>query len=533
MRYARPVLAVALVAAALFLSPDRAHAQERLVLDRVLAEPSYFDGRARLRLFVSPLTLEGRLLEVAPGELSVRAGGSDLRAPYFLSRFSGADVDLAIALVVHTGFDYDQDLPVIQRALTELLRGLPRSARVSVIAYGGQLDGGHRFEAPSDAIRRIDGLMADLAPEDPVLIQAGERALRTLRRIDFGEGRAEPRRLIVLVSDGHDLDPRPERYRQLGQRAAREGVRIHSLAYSPVDNRRPLLGLGELSKRSGGTFRWVRDPRGMSTHAEHLATEILNQPVLTLFPPADAVSGRRLAVGKGELRSDTLRLRGLSCGGEGCEGDAYCAAGRCVERARDEGAGVLGWLFRILLAGVTLFAVLLAVGFVLTRREEARRQRAAAAMAAAAAGGTSSRIAAQAPGGHVAPQPQPIAPQSPGGHPAAPGGHVAAPGAAPARALAPPATLFVVAGPGQGQRLPLLHGFTIGTGKRCDLVLPKSPQVADRHAQLVADAAGHYSLVDLGSPGGTFVNGVRATQMRLPHGASIKIGSAELRFLAA
>jgi hypothetical protein len=528
MRYARSVLAIALVAAALLVSPVRAHAQERLVLDRVLAEPSYFDGRARLRLFVSPLTLEGRLLDVAPGELSVQAGGSDLRAPYLLSRFSGSDVDLAIALVVHTGFDYDQDLPVIQRALTELLRALPRSARVSVIAYGGQLDGGHRFEAPGDAIRRVDGLMTDLAPEDPVLLQAGERALRTLRRLDFGEGRAEPRRLMVLVSDGRDLDPRPERYRQLGQRAAREGVRIHSLAYSPVDNRRPLLGLGELSKRSGGTFRWVRDPRGFSTHADHLVTEILNQPVLTLFPPADAVSGRRLAVGKGELRSDTLRV--LSCGGESCEGDAYCAAGRCVERARDEGAGVLGWLFRVLLAGVTLFAVLLAVGFVLTRREEARRQRAAAAMAAAAAGGTSSRIAAQAPGGHVAPH----APPSPGGHPPAPGGHGAAPhAAAPGRAKAPPATLFVVAGPGRGQRLPLRHGFTIGTGKRCDLVLPKSPQVADRHAQLVADAAGHYSLIDLGSPGGTFINGVRATQMRLPHGASIKIGSVELRFLAA
>ena len=65
-------------------------------------------------------------------------------------------------------------------------------------------------------------------------------------------------------------------------------MRIHSLAYSPADLRRPLLVLGELSKQSFGTFRWPG--QGRKPHADswndafkQLTDEINKQNVVTFY----------------------------------------------------------------------------------------------------------------------------------------------------------------------------------------------------------------------------------------------------------
>ena len=46
------------------------------------------------------------------------------------------------------------------------------------------------------------------------------------------------------------------------------------------------------------------------------------------------------------------------------------------------------------------------------------------------------------------------------------------------------------------------------------------------------DGSGSCRLFDYGSTNGTFVNGQRVQDIVLEHGATIKIGSTELRFLA-
>jgi pSer/pThr/pTyr-binding forkhead associated (FHA) protein len=104
-------------------------------------------------------------------------------------------------------------------------------------------------------------------------------------------------------------------------------------------------------------------------------------------------------------------------------------------------------------------------------------------------------------------------------------------GAAAAVAGPSHAAVYVVAGPGAGQTLPLSHGFTIGSARNCHLVLDADPAAAAHHAQIVMDTAGNCTLVDRGSQTGTFVNGVRSQQMQLKHGMLIKIGACQLRFM--
>ncbi|HEY0480127.1 MAG TPA: FHA domain-containing protein, partial [Kofleriaceae bacterium] len=91
--------------------------------------------------------------------------------------------------------------------------------------------------------------------------------------------------------------------------------------------------------------------------------------------------------------------------------------------------------------------------------------------------------------------------------------------------------LLVLTGPRTGQRIPLQNGFLIGKAPTSHLMLDDG-YTSSQHAQIAMDAAGHCRLYDRNSTNGTFVNGVRVTEVALDHGMSVRIGSTELRFLA-
>jgi pSer/pThr/pTyr-binding forkhead associated (FHA) protein len=109
-----------------------------------------------------------------------------------------------------------------------------------------------------------------------------------------------------------------------------------------------------------------------------------------------------------------------------------------------------------------------------------------------------------------------------------------APPAAPAVHAAPaPAAphLYVLSGPRTGQRIPLHNGFTIGKAPGSHLLLDQDGFASSAHAAITMDARGTCTLVDRGSTNGTFVNGIRVTQVVLTHGMAVRVGSTELRFL--
>jgi pSer/pThr/pTyr-binding forkhead associated (FHA) protein len=91
--------------------------------------------------------------------------------------------------------------------------------------------------------------------------------------------------------------------------------------------------------------------------------------------------------------------------------------------------------------------------------------------------------------------------------------------------------LLVITGPRAGQRVPLANGFTIGKAPTSSLVLDDG-YTSSQHAQVGMDQLGTCRLYDRNSTNGTFVNGVRVTEVVLDHGMSVRIGSTELRFLA-
>lgn len=469
-------------------SPARA-AGPRLLIDRAEAEPSPFGGLVRLRLHVTAIQLEGSLIELGGNDLALTLNGSRRREPHLTGRYAASGGATAVILVIETGWELRDDIDAIQEAMGQLIGKLPPGSQLAVITYGENVEGGHRLLASA----KLDNLEADMAPADPQLLAAVDRAITTLTRARAPDPAIPLRRMIVLVSDGKDQDPEPERYRALGQKAMKEEIRIHSLAYSPVDNRRPLLGLGELSKRSGGTFRWVRSKEGFASQIDTLVAEINQQYVLTWFLPEADLVNKRAALSFRELTSNEVRIKKVECGDKTCEAGAFCSRGRCIAIAGGGGRGFFGWL---LLIGGVVVAGALVLGLIGTLMIRARHR---------AAGGP---------------------PMAPGVPPPQPG----APWVGPPPAVAPGATLLVTQGPFQGQRMPLRHGFLVGSARGADLFLPGDPGVAPHHAVFVVDPSGAWSVIDR-SQMGVFVNGVRVAEARLQHGNLVRIGTCELRYL--
>ncbi len=229
------------------------------------------DDGWRIELGATAVTIDGTVMD-PDGEWTVLTGGAQL--PVVERRtWAAADGELVIEVVLKRTADLAE---LSDRAHLPLARlaELPRS-RVVKEVVGAELLAG------------VEAAVTKLA------------AARPLRR------NAPLRRVVVVVADGLDADPRAERYTELGQRANAAGVRIHTVAWHPRDDRRPMLGLAELSARSLGTFRMVLGPDpvlGLAQHLDQLFLELRDQPLLTVDLPAAAL-GAPISIRHGALES--------------------------------------------------------------------------------------------------------------------------------------------------------------------------------------------------------------------------------------
>lgn len=500
---------------------DGAPASYRAVIDRVDLEPASVGG-LRLRVELSALAIGGQQLDLTdPKSIKLMVGGGKLEAPYALGRYGATGADTAIAIVMEANTAYAETLPSILSTLDDIvLSTLGDRTQVAILSYGDATGSG-KLGSLKSARSRLSQVSQDGSAGEPALLDTLDRALLLLKKVKTTPEGRPLRKLILVMSDGRDRSGDRDRVTQLGQRADKQGVRIHTFGYAPSNVRRPLLTLGELSKRSLGTFRWVRagGAESWSGAFQQLRDEINKQYVLTYFLPADAeIGGKRIkivTVGRTEATSNELRIPEPSCGRDPCAG--YCVDAVCVTPRDSTSRGVVGWI--VLIAGILvgLIVVLGVIGFVLQKRQQAPGQPMApgqVAMPGQLPAGVAPPMAASAKGkkpkAGKAPRnpPQPVAAPQPVG----------------------PA-LLVMTGPRAGQRIPLQNGFTIGKAPTSNLVLDDG-YTSTQHAQVGIDHMGNCRLYDRNSTNGTFANGVRVTEVVLDHGMSVRIGSTELRFLA-
>jgi len=507
-----------LFAAMVCLLPAPAHAERafnRVTIDRVTLEPSPVHGLARMRVFVSALALEksGDILPIPATAWKLRVGSSEKKIPYALGNYAAADSDTAIVLVVEVSADYAEVLETIKRVVPQgLISHLSTETYVGVVGFGASQQDTGKLTPVKSAAARLDKLSAESDSSEPGLADAVERALKVLQRVPTNLRGLPMRKMVVVLSGGRDRDEDRERITGIAKKAARLGIRIHTighvLPFEKGGSRGSLLTLGELSKQSLGTFRWVRtlNDSSWAPQIERLVKEIQGQYVLTYLVPAEDLQYKQISVtaelGGRTLTSNKSKVPRPLCGPDECPANGYCVSNKCVSRRGHGGLGVLGWILTI--AGSLVGLVVLGAG------------------AAAVAGVVKHRRA----GGVPPKPPDPRVAVAPPG----PGVGVPPAGVAPRPAAAQP-VLLVLSGPRQGQRIPLHNGFVIGKAPGCHLVLDQDGFASSQHAMITMDTGGNCRLVDRGSTNGTFSNGIRITEVALTHGMGLRIGSTEMRFL--
>lgn len=568
----RRLAALAPLLLALLWAGRAAAAPPLVRIDRVDVEPSVFEGLARLQIFVTAVDLHGVFRDDLTGERDwkLRIGNRLERAPHLLGTFRHVDDELVVAVVVETAAPFGDALPEVRNQLGSFLEALPRNTRVLIIGYDDDVEGARRPTDIARARQAVARLEVNQGSTEFKLIDAVNQAREALSRARPETPGVGQRKVIVVISDGKDVDPSPANYRAVSRRAGTQGIRIHTLAFPADRNRYPLYGLAEMSKQSGGTFRLVLTRSGFAGNFEQLAREINDQYVLTYFLPEDQIARKRIQIEARDTASTDVRVPRLACGGETCAAGELCAALRCVAPPQPGGLGFVGWL---LVVGGVLVGLVVAVGLVgvVLAWRQRRQQRLAEGGAEAGvqpeAGQPEEpavqRVIPQGPHGQpVPPHGQPMPSHgSPHGQPhgiagtgkhapmgrtgGAPPEHAGKPAPASVQRVQPmgpsgvmpvaaPATpsLLVLTGVHAGKRVPLHHGFVIGTAAGSHLLINDDRFASSHHAHVLMDAAGGCTLVDRASTNGTFINGVRMREQRLVHGMLIKIGSTEARFLS-
>jgi len=82
-----------------------------------------------------------------------------------------------------------------------------------------------------------------------------------------------------------------------------------------------------------------------------------------------------------------------------------------------------------------------------------------------------------------------------------------------------------------GRRIPLTGGvFEIGRSSKCDLTIDQD-SVSRHHARIARTRDGHYTVADLGSTNGTYVNDTHVSEQVLADGDQVKIGRTIFKFM--
>ena len=93
-----------------------------------------------------------------------------------------------------------------------------------------------------------------------------------------------------------------------------------------------------------------------------------------------------------------------------------------------------------------------------------------------------------------------------------------------------PASILLESGERAGTRLALVDLVRIGRGADCELNLEDDDYVSTRHAELTRSPDGTWTLSDLGSTNGTWVNGVRVTTpVVVKPGDGLRIGRTQMK----
>ncbi len=260
-----------------------------------------------LDLLVAELELEGVLRQrVATKYRLVLDGKLVTRGPARGMPLERAGRPLHLALIIENSISYEADLPSIKAGLKRLLALLPPRTRTTIIFYDWEVKRLVTLGGAQAALGAVEALEPSGEGVDLALAEAIKIGLRGLRQGGSGALGA-----LVILSTGINASPKRDVFRALCRQAKAAQVPIHPVGFSPIDERGPLLNLGELAKQSGGMFRWARKIGDLKQQLENLAHQLSRQLLLTFEVDDHCAAAHAVQVQGGKLRSNMITLQGV------------------------------------------------------------------------------------------------------------------------------------------------------------------------------------------------------------------------------
>lgn len=308
----------AILLVGLVLVAQSAHASKpRCRLERV--NLTQFEQGGQIKVTGGVVELEGQINTERPASVyRLLVNGKPVAKPDKAEPFERAGQELYLVLAVEISALFAPSFETIKETLREFLESLPPRTKVKLVQFGYELEPTPVFLAPGALAPIVDDINPDDQGDVQLLnaIQAGLVALNKVQpgKDKSGESLPPPRKAIVVLSDGMNQLMDRKTFRRVGDLLRQSGVPLFPIAFSPRDDRGPLLNLGELAKRSLGTFRWAQKDTDLKEQFQNLSEELKKNHVLHFVAKKlslDDLRTSQFALQCGDLKSNPIMQPGV------------------------------------------------------------------------------------------------------------------------------------------------------------------------------------------------------------------------------
>ncbi len=464
-------LAVLLLA----LAPSAARAADKLRLERIDLSRS-----PTMKAYLTLTDGEGRVITGrGREEFRMILDSAEQGAAAAMQTFDASGEPVNLVAVVQVSQAMLEVADDVKKGVKMLANALPPKSKMALLGFSLETKRIVELNPPADAEAGANQLVTDTEFVEVHLLDALRTAIDLLNAAP-----KDQRKLIVLFSDGIDVNMERKTFSSVGKRAGEAGIVIDTVGYAPFEPAR-LRNLTELTKQSNGGERACKSSTDVANEFQNVADELRKQYVATY----------ELALAGGDGKFHTFQIVSDSGGHTAYSNNNIRPVPPATHPVAAKKEGRRWWLWALVIVGV-LVVVMLVVWLVFRDREEAPMA--------------------------FAPQPQP----QPGGKPrtmaldasSSAGGRVKAVG-----------WLVGVSGRHAEKTFPLKSGRTIvGTAGDCDVVIDDQ-FASSRHAEVRLEGQ-HFKIVDLGSTNGMTVNDKKVREHELVDNDRVVLGRTEFKF---
>jgi hypothetical protein len=456
----------------------QAHAADKLRLERTdLAK------MPKMRMYLSLIDRDGRpITGKQKEEFRLSLDSAEQGAALAVQSFDETKEPVNLVILVELSSAVSSFLDDLKRSVGQLADSLPPKSKVALLGYAaGPIRVTESLTSPADVESASKTMQVDADSTEPHLLDAVSTAIDLLSAVPKNE-----RKLIVVFSDGINIDMDARIFTAKGKRAAEAGIPIDTIGYNEFEATK-LRNLGILAKQSQGSERICKTASDISTQFGNITDEIKKQYVATFE-----------TILKDQVKTHDIQVL------VGTDNPTYSniittKLPPWVQKHTDDGTGWPWWVWVLIVLGVggIIGGV---VWFIFREKPEQVEQ------------------AEEAPPKPVTVTPEPPRPMKTMAlDVSAAGGQVAI------------GWIVATSGKHADQTFKLKPSRTlIGTGADCDVKV--EDQFMSSHHCEVRFENGNFKLCDLGSTNGIVVNDKKVREHELVDNDQFRLGRTEFKF---